>query len=260
MPEEKKTAKPASTTRNPRAKAAATEPKNPRTGKTAKSVKAKAEASDTPKRRVGRPRKGDVPLAVNLQVRVSQEVADACKNLGGPDFLRPVIEAAVAEGTALCQEDEIRDIARKAGRRHVPAIYRPSANDTSITFVDMGAQCGFPSPAFDYATQELSLNDYFFRHPDATYIVQAAGDSMIDAGIQEGDILMIDRSIEPKTGDIVLAVLNGEFTVKRLKVVGGKPELHPENAAADYPVIRPNEFDAFQIEGVLVGSGRKYRR
>lgn len=82
---------------------------------------------------------------------------------------------------------------------------------------------------------------------------------MIDAGIFEGDILMIDRSIEPRPGDIVLAYLQGEFTLKTLKFVNGQPELHPQNTSGNYPVIRPGEYDDFQIEGVLVGSGRRYR-
>ena len=207
------------------------------------------------KRPVGRPRKGEVPYAANLQIRVTQEVADACRAMGGADFLRPVIEAAVK---SVGHSTNTEKTAAQTAALHVPPLYRPAANEAAVTFVDMGAQCGFPSPAFDYATQELSLNDYFFKHPDATFIVQANGDSMIDAGIQEGDILMIDRSIQAKSGDIVLAVINGEFTVKRLRIVNGAPELHPENQAADYPVIRPGEFDGFEIEGVLVGSGRKY--
>lgn len=217
-----------------------------------------SKTNDTPKRKVGRPAKGDAALTVNLQVRVTKDVADACKALGGTSFLRPLIESAAGalkSGTSL---STIHREAVNAALKHVPPIFRPAANETSVTFVDMNAQCGFPSPAFDYATQELSLNDYFFKHPDATYIVQAVGDSMIDAGIQEGDILMIDRSLEAKSGDIVLAVINGEFTVKRLRIVNGNPELHPENSAADYPVIRPGEFDGFEIEGVLIGSGRKY--
>lgn len=203
------------------------------------------------KRPVGRPRKGKAPYTVNLQIRVTQDLADSCRKMGGADFLRPVIESAVK--TAECAQTS-----QSAPVRAAPVFYRPKFGEASVTFVDMGAQCGFPSPAFDYATQELSLNDYFFKHPEATYIVEASGDSMIDAGIQEGDILMIDRSLEPKSGDIVLAVINGEFTLKRLRIADGIAELHPENQAANYPVIRPGEFDGFEIEGVLVGSGRKY--
>ena len=83
---------------------------------------------------------------------------------------------------------------------------------------------------------------------------------MIDAGIYEGDILIIDRSVEPRRGDIVLAFLHGDFTLKRLRIRDGKIELCPENAAADYPVICPGEGDNFSIEGVLTGICRKFRR
>lgn len=212
----------------------------------------KKERNDSPakpKRPMGRPRLGLEPYTVNLQVRVTAKTAEAAKKLGGASFLRPLIEKAT--GRALPVNDTPASVAGPA--------FRPVFEEAPVTFVDMGAQCGFPSPAFDYATQELSLNDYFFRHPDATYIVEARGDSMVDAGIQEGDILMIDRSLEARSGDIVLAVVNGEFTVKRLVIENGVTELRPENAAAGYPAIRPQEFDDFQIEGVLVGSGRKYR-
>ena len=192
----------------------------------------------------GRPCKGASPYRVNLQVRVTEEVAEAAHKLGGADFLRPLIESAARAGI----------------RGRAPAVRRVAAGDPPVKFVDMLAVCGFPSPALDYASEELSLNDYFVRHQDATYIVEAQGDSMIDAGIREGDILIIDRSVEPRSGDIVLAYLHGDFTLKRLKIVAGVPELHPENASGAYPVIHPGEYDDFQIEGVLVGSGRRYRR
>ena len=91
-------------------------------------------------------------------------------------------------------------------------------------------------------------------------VIEARGESMIDAGIFPGDILIIDRSIEPRSGDIVLAYLQGDFTLKRLEIIDGVPELHPENKTGDYPIIRPGEYDDFQIEGVLVSSGRRYRK
>ena len=97
------------------------------------------------------------------------------------------------------------------------------------------------------------------KNRDATFIIEARGDSMIDAGIYEGDILIIDRSVEPRRGDIVLAYLQGDFTLKKLEFVDGKPELHPQNSSGNYPVIHPGEYDDFSIEGVLVGSGRRYR-
>lgn len=150
--------------------------------------------------------------------------------LGGADFLRPLIERAAktAPGAAAFSK-----------------VFKPAAADPSVKFVDMLAACGFPSPALDYAAKEMSLNDYFVKHQDATYIVEAQGDSMIDAGICEGDILIVDRSVEPRSGDIVLAFLHGDFTIKRLVIADGVPELHPENHTGVYPVIRPGEFDTW---------------
>ena len=126
-----------------------------------------------------------------------------------------------------------------------------------IKFIDLTVQCVFPSPAADYAENDLSLSDYFVKNCDATFIIEERGDSMIDAGIYEADILIIDRSVEPRRGDIVLAYLQGDFTLKKLEFVDGQPELHPQNSSGEYPIIRPGEYDDFSIEGVLVGSGRK---
>lgn len=182
-------------------------------------------------------------LDVNLQVRVTKKLADTCKSLGGANFMRPLLEAATQRAMAL--------------KKLAPA--RPGEESEGIKFIDLTVQCGFPSPAADYAENDLSLNDYFVKNRDATFIIEARGDSMIDAGIYEGDILIIDRSVEPRRGDIVLAYLQGDFTLKKLEFVDGKPELHPQNSSGNYPVIHPGEYDDFSIEGVLVGSGRRYR-
>ena len=184
-------------------------------------------------------------LETKLQVRVSKKLGDTCKELGGTDFLRQLIESGTQHALALKRLSPSR-----------PAKEAPGG----IKFLDMTVQCGFPSPAADYAESDLSLTDYFVRNQDATMIIEARGDSMIDAGIYEGDILMIDRSVEPRSGDIVLAYLQGDFTLKRLEIVDGVPELHPQNSTGNYPIIRPNEFDDFQIEGVLVSSGRRYHK
>ena len=193
----------------------------------------------------GRPLVTGELLETKLQVRVSKKLGDTCKELGGTDFLRQLIESGTQHALALKKLSPAR-----------PAKEAP----VDIKFLDMTVQCGFPSPAADYAENDLSLTDYFVRNQDATMIIEARGDSMIDAGIYEGDILMIDRSVEPRSGDIVLAYLQGDFTLKRLEIVDGVPELHPQNSTGNYPIIRPNEFDDFQIEGVLVSSGRRYRK
>ncbi|MGM9452279.1 LexA family protein [Legionella bozemanae] len=90
-------------------------------------------------------------------------------------------------------------------------------------------QAGFPSPADDYIEGYLDLNTKFIKHPSSTFVVQATGDSMVDAGIFSGDWLLVDRSIEPSDGRIVIAAINGELTVKRLAKKGGRVQLLPAN-------------------------------
>lgn len=131
--------------------------------------------------------------------------------------------------------------------------------ECGIPFVDMSAPCGFPSPASDYAQEELDLNEFFVTHPAATFVVRAGGDSMRDAGIEPGDLLIVDRAKEPRNGDIVLAFYDGGFTVKRYFLMpDGGLELRPENADADYPILRPSWEEGCLIEGVITGLGRKF--
>ncbi|HHF7365107.1 TPA: LexA family protein [Legionella bozemanae] len=90
-------------------------------------------------------------------------------------------------------------------------------------------QAGFPSPADDYIEGYLDLNTKFIKHPSATFVLQATGDSMVEAGIFSGDWLLVDRSIEPSDGRIVIAAVNGELTVKRLSKKGRMVQLLPAN-------------------------------
>ena len=109
---------------------------------------------------------------------------------------------------------------------------------------------GFPSPADDYLEQCLDLNDFLIKKPAATFLVRVKGDSMIEAGIGEGDILIVDRSITPQFGFIVIAVVNGEFTVKRLVEIQGRPFLKPENKRLQ--LIDISRIENFEISGVVV--------
>lgn len=95
---------------------------------------------------------------------------------------------------------------------------------------------GFPSPADDYIESMLDLKEHLIENPSATFLVRASGDSMTGAGIFPDDILIVDRSKEPKSGDIITAVVGGELTVKRLFIRGKRTELHAENPA--YEPIR----------------------
>ena len=110
--------------------------------------------------------------------------------------------------------------------------------------------CGFPSPAQDYIEQRIDLNELLVQHPSATYFVKAAGDSMINGGISSGDLLVIDSALTAKLGDIVIAAVDGEFTVKQLQL---RPviQLNPMNEAYS-PIIIGNE-GILDIFGVVTG-------
>lgn len=106
---------------------------------------------------------------------------------------------------------------------------------------------GFPSPATDEIEQTLDLNEYLTTHPEASFCVRATGDSMIEAGIQAEDLLLVDTVPEPEDGDIVIAVVNGELTVKRLRCQGDRLALVPDNPA--YPILWLTEAMEFYILG-----------
>jgi DNA polymerase V len=108
---------------------------------------------------------------------------------------------------------------------------------------------GFPSPADDYLEGKLDLNDLLVRNPTATFFVRVTGDSMIDSGIFSDDILVVDRSLEPKSGSIVIAVIDAELTVKRLHRQKNKVFLLPENQ--NYKPIEITKEMSFEVWGVV---------
>ena len=108
---------------------------------------------------------------------------------------------------------------------------------------------GFPSPADDFVEMELNIPDYIVKNKDATFCVKVEGTSMTKANIHSGDILIVDRSLEPEHHNIVLAVIDGEFTVKRLAVNDGNLYLSPENDNFA-PIKITKEMDFF-VWGVI---------
>ena len=108
---------------------------------------------------------------------------------------------------------------------------------------------GFPSPADDHLEPPMDLNSHLVKHPAATFIVKVDGDSMTGAGINNGDLLVVDRSLEAKSGSIVVAVVNGELTVKRLQIDRKRIHLAPENPS--YRPIEIKEFSELVIWGVV---------
>jgi DNA polymerase V len=108
---------------------------------------------------------------------------------------------------------------------------------------------GFPSPAEDHIDQQLDLNRHFIKNPAATFFVKVDGDSMVGAGIHSGDMLIVDCSLEPTPGKVVIAVIDGEHTVKRLKREGDRLLLMAENP--NYPPIEVSEQAELHIWGVV---------
>lgn len=203
--------------------------------------------------RAGRRPIGEKRMESSLHVRMSKELIDACRAQGGGSFVREVIgrhfetAAKAAAAAADCSAQPLLEkIAAGAG--------------VSIPEAAMSAPCGFPSPASDYAEEELDIVSYLIPHPTATFAATARGDSMVDAGILDGDKLFVDRSLTPRRGDIVLAWVNGGHTVKLLRFAeDGTPELHPANDEGNYPVIRADILEDLLIEGVVVSLGRRIR-
>lgn len=116
-------------------------------------------------------------------------------------------------------------------------------------------RAGMPSPAADLAPDIVTIDEYLVAHPSKTILIHVKGDSMIGAGIHADDVVVVEKRTNANAGDIVVAILDNEFTLKRLDRERGRVVLKPENKA--YPIIRPK--GALEIFGVVVGQFRKYR-
>ena len=118
---------------------------------------------------------------------------------------------------------------------------------------DASVPAGLPSVIDDAASDALTIDDYLIERPSQTVLVRVKGDSMIDAGIFDGDLAVVEKRSSARRGDIVVAIVDNQFTLKRLDLERGRFMLRPENKA--YPVIRPE--GALEIFGVMVGLVRK---
>ena len=124
-----------------------------------------------------------------------------------------------------------------------------------LPYYDTKVQAGFPSPAEDHLEQRLDLNTLVIDNPSATFIVRVAGESMREIGITDGDILVVDRSVENWENRIVVAVIDSEFTIKRFTKRNGKVVLEAENP--DYPPIKITEEMDFSVWGVVCWTLKK---
>ena len=135
-------------------------------------------------------------------------------------------------------------------------LTKDNPTELSIPIFTSRVQAGFPSPADDHLEDALDLNTHLIHHKEATFFVKAQGDSMLGAGIQQGDILIVDKSLSAKSGKIVIAVVDGEFTVKRLHKYKGNITLKAENH--DFEDIKIGGTDELIIWGVVTSVIHQY--
>ena len=135
-------------------------------------------------------------------------------------------------------------------------LTKDNPTELSIPIFTSRVQAGFPSLADDHLEDALDLNTHLIHHKEATFFVKAQGDSMLGAGIQQGDILIVDKSLSAKSGKIVIAVVDGEFTVKRLHKYKGNITLKAENP--DFEDIKIGGTDELIIWGVVTSVIHQY--
>ena len=121
----------------------------------------------------------------------------------------------------------------------------------ALPYADEGVRAGFPSPAQDYMSENIDLNRELIRHPATTFYARVVGDSMRDAGIDEGDLLIVDKGIEPQENDVVVAFVDGEFTLKRIHIEMDRHEFWLMPANESYHPIRVTEENQFMRWGVV---------
>ncbi len=171
-----------------------------------------------------------------------------------PVSLLPEIEALVASKTSLNLSAHglaETHLAIKPFNNVFPYPSKPMPSPRqAMPLYATRVAAGAPFPVDDYIDRHLDLNQHLIEHPTATFFVRAEGDSMINAGIHENDILIVDRSIKPTHGKIIIAVVNGDLTVKRLELAQNRLRLMPENPR--YQPIEITEEIDFRIWGVVL--------
>lgn len=132
-------------------------------------------------------------------------------------------------------------------------FYTPDfSTELEVPYVDVGISAGFPSPADDFIELTIDLNRELIKHKDSTFFAKVKGDSMKNAGIFNGDLLIIDKSLEPQDGKIAICQIDGDFTVKRIKKENDVVWLIAENE--DYKPIKVTEENELMIWGIVIHS------
>lgn len=138
-------------------------------------------------------------------------------------------------------------------------IFQPDLSSTlPLPYADQGIQAGFPSPAQEHISESIDLNREIVTHPAATFYGRVSGDSMIGDGIDPDDIIVIDRSLEPMDGDLAVCCIDGEFTLKRIKLETDRVWLIPANEAFDPILVTPES--RFEVWGVVTYTIKRSKR
>ena len=132
------------------------------------------------------------------------------------------------------------------------------SSSLALPYADQGIQAGFPSPAQDYINESIDLNREIIKHPAATFFGRVDGESMIEEGIEPGDILVIDRSLEPADDDLTVCCIDGDFTLKRIRLERDRVWLIPSNESFDPILVTPE--NRFEIWGVVTYTIKQNRR
>ncbi len=130
-------------------------------------------------------------------------------------------------------------------------------SELELQYSQEGVRAGFPSPAQDYTTDAIDLNKELVRHPSSTFYARCVGDSMKESGIDDGDLLVIDKSLEPGEGDIVVAFIDGEFTLKRIHLDPAHNCLMLMPSNPNYQPIKITEDNHFIIWGIVTYNIKK---
>jgi len=134
-------------------------------------------------------------------------------------------------------------------------FFTPSHGRLEVILINAGISAGFPSPAGDFKQERISLDKELIKNKEATFFARVSGESMINAGLEDGDLIVIDRSLEPSNNKIAVCFIDGEFTVKRLQVKKNKIWLKPENT--NYKAIEVKEDNELIIWGIVTNVIKK---
>ena len=135
-------------------------------------------------------------------------------------------------------------------------FFNSTTKKLKIPLLSDSVSAGFPSPADDYTEENIDLNEHLISNPFSTFFLRVKGDSMINAGIKDKDLIIVDKSLRARPGDIIIAMIDGEFTIKRLSIKNNELYLKAENH--NYPDFRFKNHIDVQIWGVVIYSIHSY--